>query len=80
MCKGLSFFSRCEAKFVSFFQELREQVEKLEAELEQYKKGAPPVTALTAYRGRTESWRGSANKQFHRISWLDSTRFNTILN
>jgi len=76
VCKGLSFFSRCEAKFVSFFQELREQVEKLEAELEQYKKGAPPVTALTAYRGRTESWRG----RVHRISWLDSTSFNTILN
>jgi len=58
VCKGFTLFSRCEAKFVSFFQELREQVEKLEAELEEYKKGVPPVTALAPFRGRTQSWKG----------------------
>lgn len=41
-----------------FFQELREQVERLEAELEDYKKGVPSVTALAPYRGRTQSWKG----------------------
>ena len=40
-------------------QELREQVEKLEAELEEYKKG---VTALSPFRGRTQSWRGIITK------------------
>ena len=41
-----------------FYQELREQVERLEAELEDFKKGAPPVTALAPFRGRTQSWKG----------------------
>ena len=45
-----------------FFQELREQVEKLEAELEEYKKGG--TTALTPFRGRAQSWRGQINSSF----------------
>ena len=55
MCEELALFSPCET---FFFQELREQVERLEAELEDYKKGVPPVTALAPYRGRTQSWKG----------------------
>ena len=45
-----------------FFQELREQVEKLEAELEEYKKGG--TTALTPFRGRAQWWRGQLNNSF----------------
>lgn len=55
MCEEFTHFSPCET---IIFQELREQVERLEAELEGYKKGVPPVTALAPYRGRTESWKG----------------------
>lgn len=58
MCKGLTLFSRSvRQKFVTF-QELREKVEKLEAELEEYKKGVSPVTALAPFRGRTQSYKG----------------------
>ena len=45
-----------------FLQELREHVEKLEAELEEYKKGG--TTALTPFRGRAQSWRGQINNSF----------------
>ena len=69
--EGLTLFSRCETKFV-LVQELREQVEKLEAELEEYKKGFPPVTALTQYRGRTQSWKGILliNKSTAFLGWI----------
>jgi len=58
LCKGLALFSRSiQQKFIAF-QELREQVEKLEAELEEYRKGVSPVTALAPFRGRTQSYKG----------------------
>ena len=58
VCKGSTLFSHSvQQKFVAF-QELREQVEKLEAELEEYKKGVSPVTALAPFRGRTQSYKG----------------------
>ena len=52
---------------ICVFQELREQVEKLEAELEEYKKG---VTALTPFRGRTQSWKGILTIRIVQITFV----------
>ncbi|XP_078360518.1 unconventional myosin-Va-like [Oculina patagonica] len=60
-------FNKEVGRLVTENVELREQVEKLEAELEEYKKG---VTALTPYRGRAQSMKGEIEQKRRAQSFL----------
>ncbi|XP_022802810.1 unconventional myosin-Va-like isoform X2 [Stylophora pistillata] len=61
-------FNKEVSRLVTENVELREQVEKLEAELEEYKKGG--TTALTPFRGRAQSWRGEVEQKRRAQSFL----------